>query len=174
MRDEKQRRQFIFSTHNANIPVLGDDELIVGVSATGEAEEGHARINPDQIGSIDRESGRVLVEEILEVGVPRKIVRGMLEHNGTEPDLVEDDERFIVRLWAGHADRSSQPVVKVRTVERMGLARRIQGARRKRCGSSYPAPWRPQRDHVDVHLQRCATQAYCTVRRGAKSEYTTP
>jgi iron complex transport system substrate-binding protein len=29
MRDEKQRRQFIFSTHNANIPVLGDAELIL-------------------------------------------------------------------------------------------------------------------------------------------------
>ena len=33
------------------------------------------------------------------MGVPRKIVRGMREHNGTEPDLVEDDERFTVRLW---------------------------------------------------------------------------
>ena len=33
------------------------------------------------------------------LGVPRKIVHGMLEHNGTEPDLVEDGERFIVRLW---------------------------------------------------------------------------
>ncbi len=33
------------------------------------------------------------------LGVPRKIVRGMLEHNGTEPDLVEEDDRFIVRLW---------------------------------------------------------------------------
>lgn len=33
------------------------------------------------------------------LGVPRKIVRGMLEHNGTEPDLVEEDDRFLVRLW---------------------------------------------------------------------------
>ena len=40
MREEKQRRQFLFSTHNANIPVLGDAELIVGLSATGEAEHG--------------------------------------------------------------------------------------------------------------------------------------
>lgn len=23
----------------------------------------------------------------------------MLAHNGTEPDLIEDDDRFIVRLW---------------------------------------------------------------------------
>jgi len=33
------------------------------------------------------------------LGVPRKIVRGMLEHNGTEPDLIEAEDRFIVRLW---------------------------------------------------------------------------
>jgi ATP-dependent DNA helicase RecG len=33
------------------------------------------------------------------LGVPRKIVRGMRDHNGTEPDLVEEESRFIVRLW---------------------------------------------------------------------------
>ena len=33
------------------------------------------------------------------MGVPRKIVRGMQEHNGTDPDLIEADERFTVRLW---------------------------------------------------------------------------
>jgi ATP-dependent DNA helicase RecG len=32
------------------------------------------------------------------LGVPRKIIRGMREHNGTEPDLIEDEARFIVRL----------------------------------------------------------------------------
>src|SRR5581483_10769602 len=40
MRQEKRRRQFVFSTHNANIPVLGDAELIVGLSAVGEAGQG--------------------------------------------------------------------------------------------------------------------------------------
>ncbi len=68
MRKEKQRRQFIFSTHNANIPVLGDAELILGLSATGEAGGGHARISPEHRGSIDSESVRELVEEILEGG----------------------------------------------------------------------------------------------------------
>ncbi len=33
-------------------------------------------------------------------GIPRKIVKGMMEHNGTEPDLIEQDERFVVRLYA--------------------------------------------------------------------------
>ena len=38
--------------------------------------------------------------EHLGMGVPRKIVRGMKEHNGTDPDLVEEDERFVLRLFA--------------------------------------------------------------------------
>lgn len=33
------------------------------------------------------------------LGVPRKIIRGMREHNGTEPDLIEEEDRFTVRLW---------------------------------------------------------------------------
>lgn len=32
------------------------------------------------------------------MGVPRKIVKCMREHNGTEPELIEDGERFTVRL----------------------------------------------------------------------------
>jgi hypothetical protein len=68
MRDEKQRRQFVFSTHNANIPVLGDAELIVGLVAEGEAEQGRARIAPEHMGSIDSKPVRELVEEILEGG----------------------------------------------------------------------------------------------------------
>ncbi len=68
MREEKQRRQFVFSTHNANIPVLGDAELIVGLSASGEAERGHARIASEHMGSIDSRPVRELVEEILEGG----------------------------------------------------------------------------------------------------------
>lgn len=68
MRAEKQRRQFIFSTHNANIPVLGDAELILGLSASGEAEGGRARIAAEHMGSIDSQSVRELVEEILEGG----------------------------------------------------------------------------------------------------------
>lgn len=37
--------------------------------------------------------------EHMGMGVPRKIIKSMHEHNGTEPDLVEDGERFIVRLY---------------------------------------------------------------------------
>ncbi len=68
MREEKCKRQFIFSTHNANIPVLGDAELIVGLRAVGEAEEGHGEIPVEWMGSIDDENVRLNVEEILEGG----------------------------------------------------------------------------------------------------------
>jgi len=33
------------------------------------------------------------------MGVRIKIIPGMREHNGTEPDLIEDEYRFTVRLW---------------------------------------------------------------------------
>ena len=68
MREEKRQRQFIFSTHNANIPVLGDAELIVGMTAAGEASSGQARIAKEHMGSIDDPKVRRLVEEVLEGG----------------------------------------------------------------------------------------------------------
>ena len=68
MREEKGSRQFIFSTHNANIPVLGDAELILGLTARGEAGDGNARIAPEHMGSIDEPTVRDIVEEMLEGG----------------------------------------------------------------------------------------------------------
>jgi len=69
MRQEKRLRQFVFSTHNANIPVLGDAELILGLTAAGEGNrEGQAKIATEHMGSIDSNPVRELVEEILEGG----------------------------------------------------------------------------------------------------------
>lgn len=68
MREEKRRRQFIFTTHNANIPVIGDAELIVGLFAAGEAGQGKSRIPKEYMGSIDTPTVREMVEEVLEGG----------------------------------------------------------------------------------------------------------
>lgn len=68
MRQEKRRRQFLLSTHNANIPVLGDAELILGLAASGEGKEGNAKVSQEHMGSIDSRPVRELVEEILEGG----------------------------------------------------------------------------------------------------------
>ncbi len=55
-----------------------------------------------------RASRNELIKEVLRdyryieatgLGVPRKIIAGMRAHNGTEPDLIEEDDRFLVRLW---------------------------------------------------------------------------
>ena len=68
VRSEKRRRQFIFSTHNANIPVLGDAELILAMRVVGEAGDGHADVPPENMGAIDKKTVASLVEEILEGG----------------------------------------------------------------------------------------------------------
>jgi DNA repair ATPase RecN len=68
MRGEKRRRQFLFSTHNANIPVLGDAELIIGLTTSSAHNDVHGRIPPEHMGSIDSKAVRELVEEILEGG----------------------------------------------------------------------------------------------------------
>ncbi len=68
LREEKQRRQFIFATHNANLPVLGDAELIVALEAKGDSQEGQAQILESNLGAIDRESVKLRVEQVLEGG----------------------------------------------------------------------------------------------------------
>jgi len=68
IRQAKRRRQFIFSTHNANIPVLGDAELILCLEAEGEADTGRATIPTEHRGSVDRDTVKGVVEEVLEGG----------------------------------------------------------------------------------------------------------
>ena len=64
LRQEKEKRQFIIATHNANIPVLGDAELICVLKADAD----HGYIEEGHYGSIDDESVRKPVETILEGG----------------------------------------------------------------------------------------------------------
>ena len=68
MKNEKRKRQFIFSTHNANIPVLGDAELIIGLSTGSQNDIVQGRISDRHMGSIDIQPVREMVEEILEGG----------------------------------------------------------------------------------------------------------
>lgn len=64
LRFEKERRQFVISTHDANIPVLGDAELIQVL----EARSGSLVVDECIHGSIDNTSMRTPVETILEGG----------------------------------------------------------------------------------------------------------
>jgi ABC-type lipoprotein export system ATPase subunit/archaellum component FlaC len=64
LRSVKTQRQFLFATHNANIPVFGDAEWIGIFSAS----ESHAEMPPTAQGSIDVPAIRERVAEILEGG----------------------------------------------------------------------------------------------------------
>lgn len=67
-------------------------------------------ITPERMRAGTRASRNQLLKDVMRdygylehmgMGVPRKIIRGMTEHNGTDPDLIEENERFVVRLFAG-------------------------------------------------------------------------
>ncbi|MDT8427035.1 MAG: DNA repair protein [Methyloprofundus sp.] len=64
LRAAKIARQFLFATHNANIPVFGDAEWI-GVL---NVDDGKAYISDDQQGAIDLPAIQVLAADILEGG----------------------------------------------------------------------------------------------------------
>lgn len=64
IRKFKSDRQYIFATHNANIPVFGDAELIV----TLNEEDGKGKIIDNGIGSIDSNNVKQHVIKLLEGG----------------------------------------------------------------------------------------------------------
>ena len=64
LRKLKGKRQIIASTHNANVPVLGDAELIVALEGDGQ----NGRAAADGIGSLDDVAIRSHVENVLEGG----------------------------------------------------------------------------------------------------------
>ncbi len=64
LRDLKGGRQVIVSTHNANVPILGDAELVVAM----ESEGNRGRTCDGGVGSIDDETVRKLAGTLLEGG----------------------------------------------------------------------------------------------------------
>jgi len=65
-------------------------------------------VTPERMRAGCRSVRNVLLKDVMRdygylehmgMGVRRKIVRGMKEHNGTDPDLVAEDEQFTVVLW---------------------------------------------------------------------------
>ena len=66
-------------------------------------------MTPDIMRSGTRDAQRQLIKDIMRdyryiehigMGIPRKIIKSMKEHNCTEPDLIEQGEPFIIRLLA--------------------------------------------------------------------------
>lgn len=64
LRKLKGQRQIIVSTHNANVPVLGDAELVVTLEGDGQ----RGRVSEERSGSLDEPLVMRTAEDILEGG----------------------------------------------------------------------------------------------------------
>ncbi|MEE8587220.1 MAG: ATP-binding protein [Acidobacteriota bacterium] len=77
------------------LEVISPGRLPNGVTVE-KMKEGLRAARNELLKEILRDYGYV---EHLGMGVRNRIIRSMRAHNGTEPDLIEEEFRFIVRLW---------------------------------------------------------------------------
>lgn len=94
-------RDYLLSSTDIEISIYEDRLEII---SPGKLPNG---ITPERMITGCRAARNQLLKDVMRdygylehmgMGVPRKIVKGMLDHNGTMPQLIEDGERFIVRL----------------------------------------------------------------------------
>ena len=84
------------SAYRDRLEVISPGRLPNSVTVT-KMREGVLRVSRNElVKDVLRDYGYV---EHLGMGVRRRIIDAMREHNGTEPDLIEEEHRFIVRLW---------------------------------------------------------------------------
>ena len=83
------------SIYANRLEITSPGSLVVG-NTLERMKAGCRRNRNELLKDVMRDYGYL---EHMGMGVPRKIVRGMMEHNGTDPDLEEEEERFTVRLW---------------------------------------------------------------------------
>jgi ATP-dependent DNA helicase RecG len=95
-------RDYLLSSTDIELSIYSDRLEIV---SPGRLPNG---ITPERMRVGCRAARNQLIKDVMRdygylehmgMGIPRKIIKGMREHNGTEPDLIEDGERFILRLW---------------------------------------------------------------------------
>ena len=84
------------SLYSDRMEVISPGRLPNGVTVE-KMREGVVRVARNELlKEILRDYGYI---EHYGMGVRNRIIESMRHHNGTEPDLVEEDDRFIVRLW---------------------------------------------------------------------------
>ena len=84
------------SLYGDRMEVISPGRLPNGVTVE-KMREGVVRVARNELlKEILRDYGYI---EHYGMGVRKRIIESMLHHNGTEPDLVEEEDRFIVRLW---------------------------------------------------------------------------
>lgn len=96
-------RDYLLSSTDIELSVYSDRLEII---SPGRLPNG---INPDRMRAGARAARNQLLKEVMRdyhylehmgMGVPRKIIHGMKVHNNTEPELIEEQESFILRLFA--------------------------------------------------------------------------
>ena len=95
-------RDYLLSSTDIELTIY-DDRL--EVISPGRLPNG---ITPDRMLTGCRAARNQLIKDVMRdyrylehsgMGIPRKVVKAMWNHNGTKPELVEDGERFIIRLF---------------------------------------------------------------------------
>ncbi len=95
-------RDYLLSSTDIELTIY-DDRL--EVISPGRLPNG---ITPDRMLTGCRAARNQLIKDVMRdyrylehsgMGIPRKIVKAMWNHNSTKPELVEDGERFIIRLF---------------------------------------------------------------------------
>ena len=92
------------SLYQDRLEVISPGRLPNGVTVEKMAEGLRAARN-ELLKEILRDYGYV---DHLGMGVRNKIIGSMRTHNGTRPDLIEDENRFTVRLWKNPNAHESQ------------------------------------------------------------------
>ena len=84
------------SLYADRLEVISPGRLPNGVTVA-KMKEGVVRVSRNELlKEILRDYGYI---EHYGMGVRNRIIESMRRHNGTEPDLIEEDDRFMVRLW---------------------------------------------------------------------------
>ena len=97
------RTDIEISLYQDRLEVISPGRLPNGVSVE-KMKEGCRAARNELLKEILRDYGYV---DHLGMGVRNRIIQSMRDHNGTEPDLIEDDSRFTVRLWKEAQDTQS-------------------------------------------------------------------
>ena len=95
-------RDYLLSATDIELSIYSDRLEVV---SPGRLANG---ITPARMRSGCRSARNELLKDVMRdygyvehmgMGIPRKIMRTMREQNGTDPELIEEDERFTLRLW---------------------------------------------------------------------------
>ena len=97
-------RDYLLSNTDIELAIYQDRMEII---SPGKLPNG---ITPERMRAGIRAARNQLLKDVMRdygylehmgMGIPRKIIKGMREHNNTEPELIEEGERFLLRLFAG-------------------------------------------------------------------------